>query len=185
MRHTLRESTQAIHQEFDDAFRALNISDISSVTRFVISQALAFADLERYAEKHGITRILADWSVRRRTEQFASVLAAVSDEAMTSRQSTLDPSPSLSYLMGLLYVLEGSRLGGNYLRKQFFQAEDPTIKSFASCFVCDPKFWTSFLARLEKDAGHLLEEQCAQGARDAFGVFKFYAENFWWSAAKC
>ena len=76
---------------------------------------------------------------------------------------------------GVLYVLEGSRLGGRILAKRASESADAKVRSATRYFRHAEKagHWQSFLARLEKsDAVRAAPERAGAAALAAFAAFE-------------
>jgi len=82
--------------------------------RFLTAQAAAHLPVEAALDDAGAGALLADWPSRKR----AALIEADLDEIGLGRLSPEPPPPlaDVGAVMGALYVLEGSRLGGAVLK---------------------------------------------------------------------
>lgn len=77
--------------------------------------------------------------------------------------------------LGVLYVLEGSRLGGRILAKRAGESADPAVRRATRYFRHAEKagHWQSFLTRLEQsDAVRAAPERTGAAALSAFATFE-------------
>ncbi|RDE05481.1 biliverdin-producing heme oxygenase [Sphingomonas aracearum] len=108
----LRHATRARHEEVDAAFGRFRLDDRAGYAAFLQTQAAAHLPVERALEEAGAGQVLPDWAARRRAPLLRADLA---DLGMAADEL---PPPSLTgeaAILGAIYVLEGSRLGGAYL----------------------------------------------------------------------
>ena len=80
---------------------------------------------------------------------------------------------SIGYLMGVAYVLEGSRLGARYLLKTVSVSQDQAVRGNTRFLAHgqDKKLWPAFVATLESIVPPATRDEAAQGARDTFALF--------------
>lgn len=78
----------------------------------------------------------------------------------------------VSYALGILYVMEGSTLGGqvisSMLKKKLPEADENVISYFNSYGENTPIMWNSFRKYLENAPIAIDESQITQGAKDTF-----------------
>jgi heme oxygenase (biliverdin-IX-beta and delta-forming) len=114
-RAALRAGTGSHHERVDRLFSAADLSDRASYGRFLQAQAAAHLAVERALVLRGVGAIVTDWPIRER----GTLLCADLDELGLAIPDpigivVLDNEASL---LGGLYVLEGSRLGGTLLKR--------------------------------------------------------------------
>ncbi len=114
-RAALRAATAGHHRRVDAAFSTAALGEAASYAAFLRAQAAAHLPVEDALAAGGIAAIVPDWAARRRSgllrDDLAALGCAVPVAAGTIR---LDGAAAL---LGALYVLEGSRLGGTLLRR--------------------------------------------------------------------
>lgn len=111
----LRDATRQAHDRLDRRFSALNLGALDEYGDFLRAHAAAFLPVERALERHGAPTILPDWHDIKRGEALQSDLAALGLRSPLQEEAPdFDKRPEL---LGGLYVLEGSRLGGKILHK--------------------------------------------------------------------
>ena len=143
-RQALREATAAAHEEVDRIFSAFDLADPADYRRFLLAQAAAFLPVEAALDSAGAGNILPDWSERRRGHLLRNDLDRLALSAPAPLPAPAFASPEA--LLGGVYVLEGSRLGGALLSR-----EVPTDapKTFLSA-KGDSARWRKLLEDLER-----------------------------------
>ncbi len=109
LRPILRQATRAAHCRVDGAFSPLDLERYRDYCIFLMAHAAVVLPLEAWAERTLARQVLDDWPQRRRSDALLQDLCWLG----------LQPPPSLAdmppvgpaSLLGMLYVLEGSRLG--------------------------------------------------------------------------
>lgn len=112
----LRMGTRPDHDRVDAAFGRFDLSARADYGEFLMAQAAALLPLEDALTKAGAGNVVEDWSERQRAHLLLSDLA---DLRMTP--PGLLPAPdfrSPADILGALYVVEGSRLGGAMLARR-------------------------------------------------------------------
>jgi heme oxygenase len=167
----LRRETRAAHERVDARFSALNLRVEDDYRRFLMLHAIAFLPVEKAVTDAGAARLVEDWEAMRRTPELladlqALGLAAPSDEGGPCFNDDAE-------MLGAIYVLEGSRLGGAALRKSI----DPT---FPHRFLAHPQpkgRWRVLVALLERNLGESVRVDSAVEA--ALGAFAFFERAEW------
>jgi heme oxygenase len=129
-RAALRAATAAEHERVDRLFSGLDLANPADYRLFLLAQASAFLPVEAAIDKAGGKDVLPDWPDRRRGHLLGEDL-----RELGAKPEPL-PSPSLAdppSILGAIYVLEGSRLGGALLKrslsetapKRFLHAPQP------------------------------------------------------------
>jgi heme oxygenase len=173
IRSLLRKATASAHGRVDDVFTQLNLGRRDGYRRFLAAHASVILPLEALAGQAGAGQILEDWPSRCRSGALLDDLAALG----------LQPPPPLplgsnggpAWVLGVLYVLEGSRLGAQVLRQRVLAGPDAGCRA-ATAYLSHGMglaLWPSFLTQLEAspyakgDTGPVIE-----GAHDAFAAFE-------------
>ncbi len=112
----LKARTDAAHARVDALFSRLNLADLADYRTFLSAQAGPHLAVEASVDSAGAERILPDWPQRRRAAALRADLAElgiapVADDEPFSFASDAE-------MLGAVYVLEGSRLGGSLLKRQ-------------------------------------------------------------------
>jgi heme oxygenase len=111
----LRAGTRVAHEQLDGLFAGFDLADRASYAAFLLAHADALVPGEAWLDANGAGRVTADWPDRRRAGALAADLAALG-EALPSGEpfaAAADPAS----VAGVLYVIEGSRLGGRMLAR--------------------------------------------------------------------
>lgn len=164
----LRDRTAEAHERLDALFGGFDLADRASYARFLAAHAEAIIPLEAALDRAGAARVLADWPGRRRGDALRADLADLAAAPLAPAPPVLLASGD-PQLLGALYVLEGSRLGGRFLARQvpakfprrYLDAEQPRGN------------WTFLLAQLDAllyDRSSL--DMAVAAALDAFARFE-------------
>lgn len=177
LRDIIRDATARSHARFDAAVRRVDLRRIDHYRSFLRSQAEALFPLETALERHGIGDLLPDWEQRRRTPALEHDLAAL--------DTGVDPLPvpelkrggdrPLPEMLGVLYVLEGTRMCARVILARLADQPDPRIIA-ATAYLrhgFGRRFWPGFLATLESNAAARAHPARAiAGAQLGFGLFE-------------
>ena len=112
-RHALRAATAAAHARLDALYGGLDLARRDDYARFLTSHAAAFLPVETALAAAGAGAVFEGWLERPRGPALRADLAALG----LAVPPPLEPPPFAdeAALLGGLYVLEGSRLGGAVL----------------------------------------------------------------------
>lgn len=170
LRQRLRQATQDAHQRVDGGFSRYELQEPDSYRAFLQTHALALPRLEDALEGGGALQLLPDWPERRRVQPLLRDLRRLG--APLPEPLAAPDLPGRSYVLGALYVLEGSRLGGRLLLEQVRESHDPVVRSATEYLGhgAGMRFWPTFLPVLGVFDGD--EDQVVDGARRAFACFE-------------
>jgi heme oxygenase len=177
LRDTIREATRRSHARLDAALGSVDLLRPDDYARFLRGQAEALLPLETALERHGIHGILPDWEYRRRTPAIEHDLSALDID--------VDPLPvpdlfsrgrdCAADLLGIAYVLEGSRMGARIILSRVAETPDAAIIG-ATAFLrhgFGKRLWPTFLATLENDPqARAQPARVIAAAQMAFGMFE-------------
>ncbi|TYP77355.1 heme oxygenase [Aquimarina intermedia] len=178
----LKEQTANLHQgveQSNDAGLIMEHSIGLEAYRNLLQQNLrAYSTIENYINEHS-DRLPAQIKQFVSTQKSAVLrkdLAQLSEEYETTEIS-LKQKPSPMQLIGMLYVIEGSMLGGMMISKHLPKC--PALQEIKEhhFFGGDPKVhvarWKSFCATIEaSDYNEHDINEAVLGANAAFNVFK-------------
>lgn len=166
-RQSLRAATADDHARVDRLFGALDLADRGDYGRFLRAQAEAHLAVEAELDRRGVQNLVADWSERRRGDALRADLRALGVEVPEPAQSpSLD---SEAAILGALYVLEGSRLGGAYLRRKL----TPDMPQSFLAAPQPPRSWPKLLETLDEYLYGSVRIGAATGAaRAVFALFE-------------
>lgn len=114
-RDVLRTATAEAHARVDLAFGAFELGDSAGYAAFLRAQAMSFLPVEAALDRAGAADLLPDWPERRRAELLRRDLVTMGLAAPGS--DTRVAFGSAAAILGAIYVLEGSRLGGRMLAR--------------------------------------------------------------------
>jgi heme oxygenase len=110
----LREHTSPLHQRLDARFDLVTLASREGYTRFLQANWPS-ASIELALESAGVWRVLPDWEQRRRRFALAADLRSLGVEPEPAHFPIVATDDGT--LLGLSYVLEGSRLGAQAIRR--------------------------------------------------------------------
>ena len=170
-RNVLRAATEALHRELDARFTPADFVERGLYAQFLQRTARALLPLEQSLHGSAIAERFGDWDRRRRSEALAYDLRQLGLEpahhsVVSERQLLCAES------FGVLYVLEGSRLGSKVLLSHVQASEDLTLRSATRYLSAnDATLWRGFLSALEDEHLVLDEGELVKGARFAFQCY--------------
>lgn len=172
LRGLLRSATADCHAAVDARFAPMVANGASRYGEFLSVSAGALWPLERELKAADVAHVLPDWDERSRSAALGADL-----EDLGIPCPPVSPSPRLegeAFLFGVLYVLEGSRLGARLLTRQILATGDPQLHR-ATRYLRHGEgkpLWQTFLARLESSiAVRSAPERAVAGAIAAFACF--------------
>ncbi len=130
-----------------------------------MAQAAAFLPAEKALDGAGIGTLLPDWPSRRRSHLLVADLAEL---GLPVPDGEILPVSGIPSLLGWVYVLEGSRLGGNILRRA-------VAPGLPVAFLSDsyPKAWPTLVSVLDEQlTEHSAIDQAIAAAQALFAVFE-------------
>lgn len=171
LRFRLREATDAAHRRLDAGFATRDLTRRVDYVAFLQTMAAAFAPLEDWLDGVDPVFLPPDWAVRRRAEALRADLIGLGVAVV--RTSTEALRHSEAEAPGILYVLEGSRLGGQVLLRQVLASPDPLVHANARFLRHGEgqRLWASFAAWLSARPAQD-HDAAARGALRAFALFE-------------
>ena len=114
-RAALRAATSEHHERVDRVFSGAALGVRDSYARFLRAQAAALLPVEAALDRDGVAAVVPDWPARQRSDLLRWDLSDLGADPP-------EPAGDISFdgeaaLLGGLYVLEGSRLGGTLLKR--------------------------------------------------------------------
>jgi heme oxygenase len=144
----------------------------SGYLEFLLASAAAVIPLERALTASGAGRILPLWSARTREDALRRDLDSLG--ATPCLDDALPDVGGEARQFGMLYVLEGSRLGAVILARHAAAHADPRVRG-ATRYLRhgeNGRLWQSFLAALEASSPtRRAPAEAIAGARAAFSMF--------------
>jgi len=163
----LREGTRDEHERLDALLAAFDLADSSAYAAFLAVHAAALLPIEAALDDAVAERLVPDWSTRRRGDALLADLAALG-EPVPPALAVPAPTDDATTL-GMIYVVEGSRLGGRFLARSVGHG-------LPQAYLGTPQAagnWAKLLARIDAllyMPGDL--SRAVDGARAAFALFE-------------
>ena len=164
-RFALKAATEDIHQELDDTLSRFDLADTADYARFLGIHARAVPPIEAALDRGGVAALVEGWRPMR-SEAIAADLKALGQPMPAPADPPSASGPGA--LLGMAYVLEGSRLGGQLLRRQV--GAGLPVKYLAG--ARDTRPWACVVAALDR---HLYSDtnlgEAKAAARRCFALF--------------
>jgi heme oxygenase len=174
IRAALRAGTRADHERVDALYSRFHLGQAPHYRLFLIAQASAHIPVEEALDSAGAGAILPDWTHRKRAQLLRSDLAEIGAEPAAAM-----PAPNFSglpALLGGLYVIEGSRLGGALLKRGL---RPGTPARFLGT-PAEPGSWRQLIATIDASIGAPDEIATAISAAQAvFRLFEAAGRDVW------
>jgi len=175
IRLRLRVSTTPLHARVDAYMGGLLGRADRGYEQFLTATARGVLPLERALGYAGVSDVVRDWPRRARSEALRADLATL---------SLAEPDPHIvyedpglcdeAYMLGAIYVLEGSRLGARVVLGTLENAPIP-VHECATRYLSHGQglpLWQTFLAQLETSLEvRKHPERTEAGASAAFHLF--------------
>lgn len=170
----LREATAAAHAALDARAGVLDLSRLDDYRRFLRGNASALLAAEALLEQAGVITCFADWPQRSRRDLICADLSGL--ELQVAALPWERSVPSRAEMFGMVYVLEGSRLGARMLLPRVQDSADACVRANSRFLSAQqPALWRAFLAQLES-AADAADERAVIGA--AVDTFELFARSF-------
>ncbi|MFJ6023000.1 biliverdin-producing heme oxygenase [Brevundimonas sp. NPDC092305] len=167
-RFHLKAATAEAHDRLDALFSRFDLSLADDYGRFLQAQAGPFLAVETALDAGGAGRLLADWPERRRADALRDDLVALGLPVSEPVERPVYDSEAA--MLGAIYVLEGSRLGGAMLVRR---VPDTAPKRFLT--PGNPLLWREFVSVLDERLSS--EGARAEAAAAASVVFDLFTRS--------
>jgi len=175
LRDRLRAATADSHAALDDTVAGWRLQTATGYGAFLAASAAALVPLELALEQAGVAEWMPDWPERARRAVLTADLAALGSSVPAFGPAEV---PSSDFGAGLLYVLEGSRLGARFLARQV-RAADARLPLAYLAHGEGQDLWRSFLTWLNAVPKVGFRTDAAEaGARYGFQCFSDAFESF-------
>lgn len=168
----LRAATAAEHERVDRLFSRFDLARPEDYRAFLLAQARAFLPVEAALDQ-GAEDVIGDWPRRRRADLLKADLAALA-APLPHRLETAPELHGAPRIMGAVYVLEGSRLGGAFLKRS-------VPPEFPHAFLgakAGPGSWRKLLEMLDKILyGPERIDAAISSAKEVFMLFEAAASD--------
>jgi heme oxygenase len=173
-RNSLRGATDHLHRDLDRIAAGFKLGEVTHYRRFLQANAATLIAIEQLLENAGVEQLLPDWPQRSRRAAILADLHSLESDVQPLALRRTAPTPS--EVFGILYVLEGSRLGARVQLDQVLASHDETVRS-ASSYLRHGQpgeggsLWRGFLDQLETHEAADDQTQTVSGAVYAFTMF--------------
>ncbi|WP_260482163.1 biliverdin-producing heme oxygenase [Sphingomicrobium flavum] len=164
-RFFLKEQTAEAHERLDAHFGNYDLSNPGEYAAFLTAHAAALLTVEQALDDADAASLVPEWPQMRRSPYIRADL-----EKLGADVPPLPAFPALrgdADILGALYVLEGSRLGGKLLRQSVGERLPAAYLQHLA-----PTPWPEFVALIERKLYSPVErEQAAVAANRVFAAF--------------
>lgn len=172
IRGLLRQATSSLHAELDTQVTSLLNGGERGYVAFLRGSAGAVFPIEHALEAARIASILPDWKQHSRRQALSLDLADF--EAIPEDVLSFPDIHSDAFGLGVLYVLEGSRLGASLLARRLSESPSKRVRT-ATRYLnhgTGQRLWPRFLECLETTQSvRLATHEAIAGAQCAFATF--------------
>lgn len=163
LRLTLRAATRDAHERVDRGFARFDLARPDHYRAFLQAHARALLPLETALEEAGAQALLPDWFERRRAP---ALIADLQELGAGPSPPPAEPPRvgGAAQVWGVLYALEGARLGGRVLARTARGSHRYLAHGEGR------RFWPEFLSALEASGAD--PAGAAAGARLVFARFE-------------
>ena len=173
-RNSLRGATDHLHRDLDRIAAGFDLTDATHYRRFLQANAATLIAIEQLLESAGVEKLLPDWRDRSRRAAITADLQTLHSDVQPLALRRSAPTPS--EVFGILYVLEGSRLGARVQLDQVLASSDENVRNASSYLKHGhpgegSNLWRSFLEHLETHEAADDQTQTVSGAVYAFTMF--------------
>ena len=162
----LRVATRSAHDQVDALLSGYDLADRDDYIRFLGAQAAAFLPVEQALDQADAASLIPDWAERQRSGQLLDDLAELGIDPPAGVQAPSFSTPA--EVLGGVYVLEGSRLGGSMLARSIGPGLPRNFLDGGSM----RGGWKSLLALLEQNLPSIVErERAGKSAIMTFDCF--------------
>jgi heme oxygenase len=168
----LRSACEGVHTRLDARLSAFSFDDRKSYARMLSGFSGPVTALESALATGVASRLFYDLPERLRSVPLSLDL---NDLGGPFHFRAGEPITDEAEAFGVLYVLEGSRLGGRILAKRASESHDTKVQRATRYFRHAERagHWQSFLARLEQSKAVMdAPERAAAAALAAFAAFE-------------
>lgn len=171
--NALREATGELHHQLDNEVMGGGITSRSGYLNFLMMHARILPAVERWLATREVYMQLSDAENRFRTDALKRDIEQM--DATFPDEFDMSFLNDATSVLGISYVLEGSRLGGMKLSRIIEKSGSDYPVSFLKHGE-GKSYWQNFLSWLETGANGT--ENAQQAADAASALFKAYLKSF-------
>lgn len=168
----LKAATRQAHEIVDAHFSRFDLADRQGYRDFLAAHAAIMPRCEAVLDASGVAALLPDWEARRRTPALLADLAALDCAVVIDDDAPVALAAPEAW--GMLYVLEGSRLGGAVLAGRVRANPDAHCRDAIRYLRHGQgaRLWPVFLLALDCEPVTNVEfERIVAGALETFSLF--------------
>ena len=181
--NTIKEETKTHHQQVEKVLvqELKNLKNKDDYARLLERLLLFYKPIEVDLHEVIDDALIPDISERKHTQRILTDLELLEHGLpMEFPKSQLKIS-SPSYALGVLYVIEGSTLGGQVISKMihnnlYLEGVDAT-NYFSSYKELNGDMWKKFGNRISEIENSVEQKELFQGAKDTFDSLKYWLET--------
>ena len=181
--NTIKEETKTHHQQVEKVLvqELKNLKNKDDYARLLERLLLFYKPIEVDLHEVIDDALIPDISERKHTQRILTDLELLEHGLpMEFPKSQLKIS-SPSYALGVLYVIEGSTLGGQVISKMihnnlYLEGVDAT-NYFGSYTELNGDMWKKFGDRISEIENSVDQKELFQGAKDTFDSLKYWLET--------
>jgi heme oxygenase len=169
-REILREGTVDCHARVDRLMGCFDLSNRADYTEFLTIHGRIVPPIERWLEGNGVCAELPDWGERQRTSALYHDIGKLG--LTPPRELSCVFENTASSRAGILYVIEGSRLGASLLVRRMTDAGAEFPTSFLT-HGSGRSLWPTFVAWLNRQKFDPVDtERGLKAAQDVFALYE-------------
>lgn len=174
-RTLLRDACKATHARLDARLSQVNFDDSRDYAEMLSRMSAPLSALETGLTAGIAPALFTNWAARLRSHALRKDLAFL-DTPFLSRQGAAVDDEAEAF--GTLYVLEGSRLGGQVLAQMARSSRDPRVQTATHYFGHGARagLWRSFLEKLESSPA--VQGDMKRAKRAALRAFETFEAAF-------
>lgn len=179
----LKEDTKECHQNVEKVLVAelKSLSSLEEYGRLLLKLHNFYQALEQQVHVLIDESILPDIKSRKHVGKLKSDLLHLGFEVDEAQNPFSDKINGISYALGILYVMEGSTLGGqvisSMLKKRLPVTDENILSYFNSYGENTPMMWNSFRIHIENAPIPIDENEMTQGAKDTFEHLRLWLRS--------
>ena len=173
LRNALKTATRDDHERVDSILLSWPLDDIDVYRQFLIAHARVLLPCERWLSRNESSTLLPEWTQRDRTAALLNDLHKLGCRPDIPSDMSFDNAEPVQ--IGMVYVLEGSRLGGFVLAKKLNKLRPDLPTSFLS-YDADTDVWGRFVEWL--NGKRLNTGELETSIDTARFIFRLYEESF-------
>lgn len=173
LRFILRNATDAAHRRLDAGFASYDLTRRADYAAFLLTMHQAFAPIEGRLDAADPGFLPPDWHERRRGDALRADLSGLGMADVARAKGSLPLTGQGAEAVGMLYVLEGSRLGAQILLRQVVASPEQPVRENARFLSHGEgrRLWASFAVWLGARPGSE-HADAIRGALCAFALFE-------------